>query len=94
MSSCTICSLPCQAFIKKLNLLKLEDLYKVELGKFMYLFYDKKTPKFLIIFLTKLQKFTLTIQDKYLTVCFFYQECQKQVPKTQFRTKVQRFGQN
>ena len=25
---------------------------------------------------------------------FFYQECQKKVPKTQFRTKAQRFGQN
>ena len=30
---------------QKLNLLKLEVLYNVELGKFMYLYYNKKTPK-------------------------------------------------
>ena len=35
---------------KKLNLLKLEDLYNVELGKFMYLYYNKKTTKIFIIF--------------------------------------------
>ena len=38
---------------KKLNLLKLEDLYKVELGKFMYLYYNKKTPKFFNSFFLK-----------------------------------------
>ena len=36
---------PMSSLYKKLNLLKLEDLYKVELGKFMYLYYNKKTPK-------------------------------------------------
>ena len=35
---------------KKLNLLKLENLYNVELGKFMYLYYNKKHQKFLINF--------------------------------------------
>ena len=54
----------------------------------------KKHQKFLTVFLKKLQKFTLTIQDKYLTLRFFYRECQKHVLKTQFRTKVQRFSQN
>ena len=83
---------PMSSLYKKLNLLKLVDLYKVELGKFMYLYYNKKTPKILTVFLKKLQKFTLTIQDKYLTLRFFYRECQKHVLKTQFRTKVQRFG--
>ena len=85
---------PMSSLYKKLNLLKLEDLYKVELGKFMYLYYNKKTPKIFNSFFFKLQKFTLTIQDKYLTLRFFYRECQKHVLKTQFRTKVQRFGQN
>ena len=36
---------PMSNLYKKLNLLKLEDLYNVELGKFMYLYYNKKTPK-------------------------------------------------
>ena len=85
---------PMSSLYKKLNLLKLEDLYKVELGKFMYLYYNKKTPKIFNSFFKKLQKFTLTIQDKYLSLRFFYRECQKHVLKTQFRTKVQRFGQN
>ena len=85
---------PMSSIYKKLNLLKLEDLYNVELGKFMYLYYNRKTPTIFTNFFKKLQKFTLTTQDKYLTLCFFYRECQKQVLKTQFRTKVQRFGQN
>ena len=41
---------PMSNLYKKLNLLKLEDLYNVELGKFMYLYYNKKTPKIFIIF--------------------------------------------
>ena len=36
---------PVSSLYKKLNLLKLEDLYKVEQGKFMHLYYNKKTPK-------------------------------------------------
>ena len=36
---------PMSSLYKKPNLLKLEDLYKVELGKFMYIYYNKKIPK-------------------------------------------------
>ena len=39
---------------KKLNLLKLEDLYKAELEKFMYLYYNKKTPKIFNSFFKKI----------------------------------------
>ena len=39
---------------KKLNILKLEDLYYVELEKFMYLFYNKKTPKIFNNFFEKI----------------------------------------
>ena len=45
---------PMSSLYKKLNLLKLEDLYKVELGKFMYLYYNKKTPKIFNSFLKKI----------------------------------------
>ena len=41
---------PMSSLYKKLNLLKLEDLYKVELVKLMYLCYNKKHQKFFIIF--------------------------------------------
>ena len=86
---------PMSSLYKKLNLLKLEGLYKVELEKFMYLYYNKKTPKIFNSFFKKITEIhSCTIQDKYLTLRFFYRECQKHVLKTQFRTKVQRFGQN
>ena len=45
---------PMSSLYKKLNLLKLEDLYKVELGKFMYLYYNKKTPKIFNSFFKKI----------------------------------------
>ena len=81
---------------KKLNLLKLEDLYKVELGKFMYLYYNKKTPKIFNSFFKKITEIHSYVQYKTSIplYVFFYRECQKHVLKTQFRTKVQRFGQN
>ena len=44
---------PMSSLYKKLNLLKLKDLYKVELGKFMYLYYNKKTPKIFNSFFKK-----------------------------------------
>ena len=79
---------PMSSLYKKLNLLKLEDLYKVELGKFMYLYYNKKTPKIFNSFFKKITEFTLTIQDKYLTLRFFYRECQNMYSKLNF---VQRY---
>ena len=45
---------PMSSLYKKLNLLKLEDLYKVELGKVMYLYYNKKTPKIFNSFFKKI----------------------------------------
>ena len=69
---------------KKLNLLKLEDLYNVELGKFLYLYYHKKHQKFLMSFLKKLQKLTLTVQDKYLTLRFFTKNVKNKYPKLDF----------
>ena len=41
---------PMPTLYKKLNLLKLKDLYNVELGKFVYLYYNKKHQKLLKIF--------------------------------------------
>ena len=79
---------PMSSLYKKLNLLKLEDLYKVELGKFMYLYYNKKKQKFLTVFLKKLQKFTLTIQDKYLTLRFSTENVKNMYSKLNF---VQRY---
>ena len=54
LSSSNLCT-PMSSLYKKLNLLKLEDPYKVELGKFMYLYYNKKTPK---IFNSSFKKIT------------------------------------
>ena len=51
---------PMSSLYKKLNLLKLEDLYKVELEKLRYLHYNKKTPKIFHSFFQKLQKFTVS----------------------------------
>ena len=37
--------IPMSSLYKKLNLLKLDSLYNVELGKFLYLYYNKKINK-------------------------------------------------
>ena len=78
---------PMSSLYKKLNLQKLEDLYKVELGKFMYLYFNIKHQKFLTVFLKKLQKFTLTIQDKYLTLRFFLPRMSKTCTQTSISYK-------
>ena len=43
--------------------LKLEDLYNIKLGKFMYFFYNKKTMKNFNDFFKKSQIFTFTIRQ-------------------------------
>ena len=50
--------------------------------------------KFLIIFLKKIAEIHSCPTRQLSDSVFFYRKCQNQIPKTQFRIKVQRFGQN
>ena len=61
----------------------------------MYLYYNKKkTPKIFNSFFKKITEIHSYNTRQVSHSTFFYRECQKHVLKTQFRTKVQRFGQN
>ena len=51
-------------FNKKLNLLKFNDIYKLELAKFMYLLQQSSLPSAYSTNLPKLNKFMAIIQDK------------------------------
>ena len=66
---------PFQAFIKKKkkNLINSKDLHRVELGKFMYLFYTKRNTKNVLFFLiSKIHSYhTKQVSD----FVFFYREC-------------------
>jgi len=48
---------------KNLNFLKLNDIYRLELAKFMHQLYNNKLPKVFTNKLTKLEKFILMKQE-------------------------------
>ena len=66
---------------KKLNLLKLEDLFNVKLVKFMYLYYNKKHQNFLIIFKKNYRNSLLPYKTSIWLYVFFTKNVKNKYPK-------------
>ena len=80
------------ALYKNLNILKLEDIYKLELAKFMYQINYKKVPKYLLIYLPVQLNFIIMKQDVPEVLIFSYLALIKQLLKINWPSKDLFYG--
>ena len=79
---------------KKLNSLKFDDIYKLELAKFMYLLQQSSFPLASLTNLLKLNKFMIMMQDKQVNLFITFLNFQNQCRKIIYYSELQNYGEN